>query len=295
MFTLQAISVKFHRYMGDFVTLQEAAERLGVHYMTVYRYVRMGQLPAHKEGGAWRVATGDLDLFQHVEGAEPSVYLARRGAPWHQRFENRVLEGDRSGAWRVVEAALAGGVEPIDVYRQIFTPVLESVGSRWESGDLDVGLEHAVTTMISQFIGRLGPRFTRRGRRKGTVVVAGPPGERHTLGLSMVADVLRSGGYAAVDLGGDLPVEAMAPVFARIQDLKALCLGVLNPDALDECRRVVTAARRHLDRSVPIVVGGRAIRGSVDAHRLGADHFSTLESVLDAVETGRDLRPAVSV
>ena len=30
------------------ISLQEAADQLGVHYMTVYRYVRHGRLPARK-------------------------------------------------------------------------------------------------------------------------------------------------------------------------------------------------------------------------------------------------------
>ena len=32
--------------------LRECAERLGVHYMTAYRYVRTGMLPATKVGAA---------------------------------------------------------------------------------------------------------------------------------------------------------------------------------------------------------------------------------------------------
>ena len=32
------------------LTLHQVAEILGVHYMTVYRYVRLGQLPAFKAG-----------------------------------------------------------------------------------------------------------------------------------------------------------------------------------------------------------------------------------------------------
>ena len=43
------------------VTLHEAAERLGVHYMTAYRRVRMGILPARKIGGTWWIDPADLD------------------------------------------------------------------------------------------------------------------------------------------------------------------------------------------------------------------------------------------
>jgi excisionase family DNA binding protein len=39
---------------SKFLTLHEAADRLGVHYMTVYRRVQLGMLPARKVGGTWR-------------------------------------------------------------------------------------------------------------------------------------------------------------------------------------------------------------------------------------------------
>lgn len=42
------------------IGLRDAAERLGVHYMTAYRYVRLGVLPAEKVGGEWQVRPSDL-------------------------------------------------------------------------------------------------------------------------------------------------------------------------------------------------------------------------------------------
>ena len=42
------------------ISLQEAADALGVHYMTAYRYVRTGRLPAVKDGAEWRVDPADL-------------------------------------------------------------------------------------------------------------------------------------------------------------------------------------------------------------------------------------------
>ena len=41
------------------LTLHEAAEVLGVHYMTAYRYVRLGLLDAEKVRGTWRVERAD--------------------------------------------------------------------------------------------------------------------------------------------------------------------------------------------------------------------------------------------
>jgi excisionase family DNA binding protein len=46
-----------------FFTLQEVADALKVNYMTVYRWVRAGKLPAYKFGTEWRVEDSDLREF----------------------------------------------------------------------------------------------------------------------------------------------------------------------------------------------------------------------------------------
>ena len=46
------------------LTLQEAADELGVHYMTVYRYVRLGLMEASKSGGVWQVQRSAVDRFR---------------------------------------------------------------------------------------------------------------------------------------------------------------------------------------------------------------------------------------
>ena len=49
---------------GHELTLQEAADELGVHYMTAYRYVRLGMLEATKRGRSWVVHREDLEAFR---------------------------------------------------------------------------------------------------------------------------------------------------------------------------------------------------------------------------------------
>ena len=46
------------------LTLQEAADELGVHYMTAYRYVRLGVMEASKSGGVWQVQRSALEQFR---------------------------------------------------------------------------------------------------------------------------------------------------------------------------------------------------------------------------------------
>ena len=54
------------------MSLREAASALGVHYMTAYRYVRTGRLPATSVDGEWRIRRDDVQqLLRPEEGRAP--------------------------------------------------------------------------------------------------------------------------------------------------------------------------------------------------------------------------------
>ena len=115
--------------MGEtHVTLHEAAERLGVHYMTAYRYVRHGQLQASRTSSGWRVATSDLEQFaarDSVPVGRSSAKSSARNAPWASRLEARLIAGDVEGAWGVIEAAMAAG-SPVDrVYTDFIADAID--------------------------------------------------------------------------------------------------------------------------------------------------------------------------
>ena len=106
--------------MSEELSLQDAADILDVHYMTAYRYVRLGLLNATKVGGTWRVKRSDLDAFREGSSKDHSNEgeSRKKSAPWSERLELRLLAGDARGAWGVVEAALAAGADLDDVARR---------------------------------------------------------------------------------------------------------------------------------------------------------------------------------
>lgn len=60
----------------EILTVEQAAEYLQVHKMTVYRYIREGMLPAAKLGKMYRLFRRDVESFvdamKHQPGVEPS-------------------------------------------------------------------------------------------------------------------------------------------------------------------------------------------------------------------------------
>src|SRR5690606_37674093 len=104
-----------------------------------------------------------------------------------------------------------------------------------------------------------------------------PPGERHALGMAMVADVLRGRGFEVLELGPDLPVAGLLRVLERLQGLHAVCVSVIDDTHLPACGAVVTAVKASLPEVI-VLVGGRAVTGPAQAAALGADGFA-LEAV----------------
>lgn len=263
----------------DELTLHEAADVLGVHYMTAYRYVRLGLLRAGKVGGTWRVQRADLDAFQSGAGTDAGTGVApakkgsRRRAPWAERLEQRLIAGDAQGAWNVIEAALAAGADLDDIYVGVLSPALSSIGKRWADGELDISVEHRASGIAMRLIGRLGPRFARRGRTRGVVVVGAPVGERHSLPIAILADLIRQAGWEVSDLGADVPAASFAHAVATSGDVVAVGVSVSIDDHLDAARAGIAAVREAAP-SVFVVVGGLAVRDREHALALGAHDFA---------------------
>jgi excisionase family DNA binding protein len=252
------------------MTLQEAADQLGTHYMTVYRYVRLGRLPARKVAGVWEVDAADVAALQ--EGKEQPG-RTRHSVDWSGRLEGRLLEGDEAGAWGVVEAALASGTSPGEVYTDLIAPALVSVGAKWHDGSISVAHEHLATSVALRLIGRMGPRFARRGRTKGVVVVTTPPGERHAIPSLMVSDLLRGAGFQVIDLGADVPFDALEEIIASVDGIVAVCVSTTRLSADRAVRRTVKAVRRAAP-DIPLFIGGASIADATHASDLGADGWA---------------------
>ena len=251
------------------LTLRQAAAELGVHYMTVYRYVRTGKLPATREGATWQIDPDDLARMKPAVSAGS----AARAAATKARLEARLLAGDEPGAWGVIEAALASGHSPSEVLLRLVAPALESIGDRWRAGELAVADEHRASAVAARLISRIGALFARRGPKRGSVVITTPPAERHAAPVAIAADLLRWAGFDVIELGADTPADALAQVLADTSDLLAVAMACSTRASTTSARRVIT----HLRTSLPgttVLLGGAAITDTNQALRLGADGFS---------------------
>jgi excisionase family DNA binding protein len=271
----------------DVLTLKEVADELGVHYMTAYRYVRLGMLQATQEGRSWVIRRDDLDSFR-TTGSAATV---RGEAAWDERLLSRMLDADGSGAWAVVEASLASGMSVPDVYTELLAPVLRSVGDLWTAGEISVAKEHVASNIASRIVARLGPRMARRGVRKGTVILGSTQTERHLLPTSMAADLVRQAGFHVINLGVNLPTESFASAVAEADAPLAAAISLTMNGQEAELSATIAAIGAIAD--IDVIVGGSGIERS-GALAAGASHYAaSAEELIDLLEANR-MRPSTS-
>ncbi len=247
--------------MTKSITLIDAAERLDVHYMTAYRYVRTGRLPAHKVSGQWQVLEDDLTTFE----ANPRIPQPRQeNLP--KLIEERLIAGDENGSYRLVEDAMASGADAEEVYLDLLSPAMVGVGERWHRGEISIADEHVASSTALRVISRLGPRVSSRGRMRGTILLATVSEDFHYLPTAMLRDLLRFRGFEVHDLGANTPSDSLLERANGSTDLLAVGLSATAPGHDDIVRETLATLA---SINVPVVVGGSAFSDSDHIRSLG--------------------------
>lgn len=174
------------------------------------------------------------------------------------RFLDAQLHGDRRAALALIAEGLDAGMRVVDLQAHVIRAAQEEIGRLWQANRIDVAQEHLATGISQLALARLfefAPRAAANGKR---VHVACVQGELHDLPARLVADYLEQDGFAVRYFGPDVPPDDLArSVAAASPDLLALSVTMsFHVAAL----RTAVAAVRAVAPSLPIVVGGHAIR-----------------------------------
>ncbi|MED5292419.1 MAG: helix-turn-helix domain-containing protein [Actinomycetota bacterium] len=236
------------------LSLSEAAEHLGLHYMTVYKYVRSGKLAAQKNDGSWQISKIDLDKFSSVEPA-PAGRGRRALGKKSDVFRQALVAGDQPGSWSVIHGALDVGVGVEDVICEVVVPALRSIGDEWARGQLRVYEEHRASNIVLSILGRMQSLPQRRGRKRGSVLIACPPLETHGLPAAICAELIRSRGFSPINLGADTPVDTLVQAAVSTDELAALVLSTVSSTPQAAVFDTVNGVSEALP-GLPIIVGG---------------------------------------
>ena len=209
-----------------------------------------------------------------------------------ERARLSIIEEDDEAALEIVEQAEKNGISLMDLLMEGFGEGNREVMDRFDRGEISVAeLLYASDTMkcvIDEIFSRLGLNDTPGPVATGKVrvLLATVAGDIHDIGKGLVAAFLRNAGFEVIDLGCEVPVEAIAAA-AREFNVDIIGTSALLTSSLKEQKKLEQYLRKIGDRDKYITMVGGAPCTQRWAEKIGADAYS--ESAGDAVEKALEL------
>lgn len=140
--------------------------------------------------------------------------------------------------------------------QQVISPLLETIGNRWQEGSLRIMHEHMASTIVRSFLASLRNGHHHPSAPK--IVLSTPPGQAHEMGAMMAAATADELGWSVCYLGPNLPAEEIAAA-VRMTGAQVVALSVMYRDNDSHVLQELSRIRRFVDPSVPVLVGGRSV------------------------------------
>ena len=174
------------------------------------------------------------------------------------------------GPARQAAAKALESEKPLDIINKYMIPALDFVGRGFEKKTLflpqllmSADAAKAAFEVIREAVGV--------GETQGeTVIIATVHGDIHDIGKNIVKVLLENYGYRVLDLGKDVPVEAVVEA-AKKTDAKVVGLSALMTTTVGAMEETIAALHNECDCQV--VVGG-AVLTQEYADTIGAEHYA---------------------
>ena len=189
-------------------------------------------------------------------------------------LQNAIVKGLKEQAYRSTKEALASGRDTMDVINGELIPALDVVGQAFEKGTMflpqllmSAEAAKAGFAAIKEYVESTGTRQ----KKKGTVVIATVKGDIHDIGKNIVKVLLENYGFDVIDLGKDVPpeavVEAVQQSGARLVGLSALMTTTVASmeETIKQLREKVPGCK--------VMVGGAVLTPEY-ADMIGADYYA---------------------
>jgi methanogenic corrinoid protein MtbC1 len=189
-------------------------------------------------------------------------------------FAEQIIDGSDAVIASLVERLLWSGVTVETLYLDLFSPAARRLGRLWDEDECDFTTVTSGLGRLQRLVRDLSSSFgtevlyPTHGRR---VLLAQPPQEQHSFGLSMLAEFFRRDGWLVEGGIGAAARDPVARVRAEWFDVVGFSVG---SRARVEWVRDKIAALRPASRNAAVVVlvGGPLFSAGLDAaDLLGAD------------------------
>jgi 5-methyltetrahydrofolate--homocysteine methyltransferase len=188
----------------------------------------------------------EAETADPTEGMEPEEALH-----WH--ILRRKKEGVEEWIDRSVEK-----IGAVPTLNEVLLPAMKEVGDKFGAGELILPFVLQSAEVMKRAVAQLENYLDRiEGHTKGRVVIATVFGDVHDIGKSLVNTILTNNGYTVIDLGKQVPIDAI--IEAAVEN-EADAIG-LSALLVSTSKQMPTCVAELHERGLefPVLIGGAAI------------------------------------
>jgi 5-methyltetrahydrofolate--homocysteine methyltransferase len=177
------------------------------------------------------------------------------------------------GTVELIEEGLKNDVDVKSLVLDGLTSGMNVVGENFEKGKYLIPDMLASAEAVGAAMDILAPYLEKSGvESKGKIIMATVKGDLHDIGKNIVSIMLKGAGFNIIDLGTDVPTEAIIES-AKQHKPKFIGLSALLTTTMREMGKVVDALKSEgLRQNLKVMIGG-APTSHEFAQEIGADAF----------------------
>jgi 5-methyltetrahydrofolate--homocysteine methyltransferase len=193
-----------------------------------------------------RGAEATEEVGDPTEGMEPEEALH-----WH------ILRRKKDGVEEWIDRSVEK-IGAVPTLNEVLLPAMKEVGDKFGAGELILPFVLQSAEVMKRAVTQLENYLDRiDGHTKGKVVIATVFGDVHDIGKSLVNTILTNNGYTVIDLGKQVPVDAIIEAAVE-HDADAIGLSALLVSTSKQMPICVQELHQR-GLTFPVLIGGAAI------------------------------------
>lgn len=201
------------------------------------------------------------------------------------QLQEAVFQGNKELTIKLIEAALANNIAPLEIVNTSLIPGIEAAGVAYDEKRYFLPQLMMAADAMKAAFAIVKPLLAEdSAQNEGVIILATVEGDIHDIGKNIVAVILENYGFKIIDLGKDVNAD---DIVAAAKENKADIIGLsaLMTTTMPRMLEVVEKVKAN-NLNCKVMVGG-AVLTSDYAENIGADAYSS--DARDAVKVAKKL------
>ena len=198
-----------------------------------------------------------MNAFKEAQTGENAAAAAVVMTPGEKIFD-AVMKGSQGSIINLVKEGLDAGIVPDDIIQKHLITAIQKVGVLFEEKKYYLPQLIASAETMEKAITYLEPMLIKDdAEEKATIIMATVEGDIHDIGKNIVKVLLENYGYTVIDLGKDVPCQAVVDAAIEHQ-VKLVGLSALMTTTLGSMEETIRLLHEQYP-SCQTVVGGAVL------------------------------------